>query len=179
MSVRPTLMEALKSEEHLQSIKRELTRHEYILTPGQVENNIYFIEEGALRLFYVSKNAEHDIRFGYTGNIITSLGSFLSGKTSEYYIQAIRKTILYQVPKKAFIQFVESDIQSLKEYSQLMEQLALQQLERELDLMTDSPLERYNRVLERSPKLFQEIPLKYIASYLRMTPETLSRLRNQ
>jgi CRP-like cAMP-binding protein len=172
-------MEALRSKEHLKSERRELSRHEYLLTPGVVENHIYYIEEGALRLFYVSRNAEHDIRFGYTGNIITSLDSFLSGKTSQYYIQAIRKTIVYQIPKMTFFEFVRGDIQSLKEYSGLMEQLALQQLEREIDLLTEAPVERYNRVLERSPQLFQEIPLKYIASYLRMTPETLSRLRNK
>lgn len=179
MNNRPSLMEALKCKEHLKSERRELSRHEYLLTPGVVENHIYYIEEGALRLFYVSRNAEHDIRFGYTGNIITSLDSFLSGKTSQYYIQAIRKTIVYQVPKMAFFEFVRGDIQSLKEYSGLMEQLALQQLEREIDLLTEAPVERYNRVLERSAQLFQEIPLKYIASYLRMTPETLSRLRNK
>lgn len=179
MQHRPNLLEALRSVEYLKSEKRELSRHEYLLTPGVVENNIYFLEEGALRLFYVSRNAEHDIRFGYSGNIITSLGSFLTGKSSEYYIQAIRKTIVYQVPKTAFFHFVHSDLQSMKEYGELMEQLALQQLERELDLLTDSPSERYQRVLERSPQLFQEIPLKYIASYLRMTPETLSRLRNR
>ncbi|WP_036385784.1 Crp/Fnr family transcriptional regulator [Muricauda sp. MAR_2010_75] len=179
MNDRPSLMEALRSKEHLKSERRELSRHEYLLTPGVVENHIYYIEEGALRLFYVSRNAEHDIRFGYTGNIITSLDSFLSGKTSQYYIQAIRKTIVYQIPKMTFFEFVRGDIQSLKEYSGLMEQLALQQLEREIDLLTEAPVERYNRVLERSPQLFQEIPLKYIASYLRMTPETLSRLRNK
>lgn len=179
MNDRPSLMEALKSKEYLKSEKRELSRHEYLLTPGVVENHIYYIEEGALRLFYVSRNAEHDIRFGYTGNIITSLDSFLSGKTSQYYTQAIRKTIVYQVPKMASFEFVRSDIESLKEYSGLLEQLALQQLEREIDLLTEAPMERYNRVLERSPQLFQEIPLKYIASYLRMTPETLSRLRNK
>lgn len=179
MNKRPNLLEALKSKEFLQSEKLELARHEYVLTPGVVENHIYYIEEGALRLFYVSRNAEHDIRFGYSGNIISSLQSFLSGQTSKYYIQAIRKTTVYQVPKTAFFKFVHSDLETLKEYSNLMENLALQQLDRELDLLTDSPLERYNRVMERSPRLFQEIPMKYIASYLRMTPETLSRLRSK
>jgi len=53
----------------------------------------------------------------------------------------------------------------------------LQQMERERDLLTSSPMERYLRVKDRSPQLFQEIPNKYIASYLRMTPETLSRLK--
>ena len=50
-------------------------------------------------------------------------------------------------------------------------------MERERDILTSSPLERYNRVLKRSPLLFQEIPNKYIADYLRMTPETLSRIK--
>jgi CRP/FNR family transcriptional regulator, anaerobic regulatory protein len=55
--------------------------------------------------------------------------------------------------------------------------LVVQQMQRELDLLTASPIERYRRVIARSPQLFQEVPLKYIADYLRMTPETLSRLR--
>jgi hypothetical protein len=59
-----------------------------------------------------------------------------------------------------------------------MEMVITQQIEREIDLLTVSPTERLKRVLERSPNVFQEVPLKYIASYLRMTPETLSRLRN-
>ena len=52
-----------------------------------------------------------------------------------------------------------------------------QQLEREVDLLLQSPLQRYQRVLKRSPRVFQEIPHKHIANYLRMTPETLSRLK--
>lgn len=51
------------------------------------------------------------------------------------------------------------------------------EIEREIDILTFSPAERLNRVQERSPHLFQEIPSKYIAAYLRMTPETLSRIR--
>ncbi len=50
--------------------------------------------------------------------------------------------------------------------------------EREIDLLTQSPQERIERIRKRSPQVFQEIPHKYIASYLRMSPETLSRLLN-
>ena len=62
-------MEALRSQDILNAKRSELSRNEYLLTPGVVENSIYYIEEGALRLFYVSKHEEHDIRFGYSGNI--------------------------------------------------------------------------------------------------------------
>lgn len=59
----------------------------------------------------------------------------------------------------------------------MLEDLVLQQLEREKDILTSSPKARFERVLKRSPKLFQEIPNKHIANYLRMSPETLSRLK--
>jgi hypothetical protein len=62
-------------------------------------------------------------------------------------------------------------------WGKILENLAVQQLEREIDLLKNSPKERYERVLKRSPQLFQEIPNRHIANYLRMSPETLSRLK--
>lgn len=69
------------------------------------------------------------------------------------------------------------DTGTMKEWVNVLQTLSLQQLDREIDLLTTSPKARYERVLERSPRLFQEIPHRYIANYLRMTPETLSRLK--
>ena len=93
-------------------------------------------------------------------------------------MEAIRKTTLKVIPKASLLQLVNEDTESLKQYIALLENLITQQIEREIDLLTISPSERLKRILERSPNLFQQIPLKYIASYLRMTPETLSRIRN-
>ena len=66
----------------------------------------------------------------------------------------------------------------MKQYIQLLELQITQQIDREIDILIPSPTERLNRVLKRSPNVFQHVPLKYIASYLRMKPETLSRIRN-
>lgn len=65
----------------------------------------------------------------------------------------------------------------MKIYIQIIEDLILQQMERERDLLIESPKERYLRVFKRNPKLFQIIPNKHIANYLRMSPETYSRLK--
>lgn len=73
--------------------------------------------------------------------------------------------------------FVESSAENTKIWHLILGDLIIQQMERERDILTSSPLKRYKRVLKRSPQLFQEIPNKYIASYLRMTPETLSRIK--
>ncbi len=152
-------------------------RNDFILQAGAVEHNFYWIESGAIRAFYLTELEEHTIRLGYKGSLITSLTSFLNGTPSEYYLQAIRKTHLRPIPKTTFQNFIQEKPVRLQQYNRLLETIVVQQLEREIDLLTYSPVERLQRVLTRSPHLFQEIPAKYIASYLRMSPETLSRIQ--
>lgn len=152
-------------------------RNEFLKTGGSIDTNIYFVESGSLRIFVTDGQEERVIRFGYKDNIIVSLDSFLTEKPSDFYIQAIKKTVVKIISKKTFMNFVNSKPENLKLWAAILEDLVLQQIEREKDLLTHSPKERYQRVLKRSPKLFQEIPNKHIANYLRMTPETLSRLK--
>ena len=158
--------------------RKIISKGEFLIREGDVEDSLYFVESGALRVFYLTEFEEMTIRFGYKGSIITSLSSFIKGTPSEFYIDAIRKTTLKALPKEKLMNIVNESNESLRQYTVLLESLITQQIEREIDLLITSPHERLNRVLQRSPNLFQEIPLKYIASYLRMTPETLSRIRN-
>ncbi len=165
--------------QELLTVSSELTvaKNAFIVPEGKVDQHIYFIERGAVRVFLQSEFEELTIRFGYQGSFITSLSSFIKGTPSEFYIQAIRATKLRVISKVQFQEYIDRDDRYLKLYNAILEGLVLQQLEREIDLLTYSPSERLQRVLERSPNVFQEIPSKYIASYLRMTPETLSRIR--
>ena len=155
----------------------ELDRNAYLKTAGSVDTNIYLVLEGSIRIFVIDANEEHTIRFGYKNNLIASLDSFLNEKPSDFYMQALKRTKLKLIDKYSFLKFVNSNEENEKTYKLLLENFVLQQMERERDILTNSPLERYQRVLKRSPQLFQEIPHKYIASYLRMTPETLSRIK--
>lgn len=157
--------------------KKELTRGEFLKVCGAKDTKLYYIEEGSLRIFFQDEYEEHTIRLGYRGNFIASLDSFISEQPSELYIQAIKKCQLKVITKEDFMRLVRSDEYLFNIWLKLLEQMIYQQLEREKDLLTFSPLERYKRVWKRSPQLFQEIPNKYIASYLRMTPETLSRIK--
>ena len=157
---------------------KTLNKGEYVVREGQVEQSLYLIESGAVRVIHVTEFEEQTIRFGYTGSMITSLSSFITGKPSEFYIEALRKTTLRVVSRLKLFEVINEDSQNQRIYIKLLEGLVVQQMEREIDLLTESPIKRLQRVLHRSPNLFQEIPLKYIASYLRMTPETLSRIRN-
>ena len=155
----------------------EISRNEYLKVKGSADTNLYFIKNGSLRIFVIDDFEEQTIRFGYKNNFIVSLDSFLTERPSEFYIQAIKKTNLKVLTKTTFKNLMNSNSNLQSIWTTFLEQLILQQIEREKDLLTSSPLERYKRVLKRSPQLFQEIPSKYIADYLRMTPETLSRIK--
>ena len=154
----------------------ELQRNEYLKVKGSIDTNIYFVESGSLRIYIVEEFEEHTIRFGYQNNFVATLDSFITGQPSDYYIQALKKTQVKVINKSTFQDLLKQEkFQNV--WSELLEQLVLRQLERERDILISSPVERYKRVVDRSPQLFQEIPNKYIADYLRMTPETLSRIK--
>lgn len=156
-----------------------IERNAFLKVKGSIDTNIYLIEEGSLRIFVLDDYEERIIRFGYKDNIIVSLDSFLTESPSDFYIQAIKKTGVKVIPKKSFMAFINKNEEHLKLWIKILEDLILQQIEREKDILINSPKERFDRVLKRSPKLFQEVPNKHIANYLRMSPETLSRLKKR
>ena len=167
-----------KMKEIVELSEKEITidRNEFLKIRGSIDTNLYYIENGSLRIFVLDNYEEQTIRFGYKENLIVSLDSFLTGKPSDLYIQAIKKTIVKVVTKEQIDKFLEKETnQNL--WTKILENLVLQQMEREIDILTNSPKERYERVLKRSPQLFQEIPNRHIANYLRMSAETLSRLK--
>ncbi|WKS95351.1 Crp/Fnr family transcriptional regulator [Riemerella columbina] len=151
-----------------------LKRHELIKNCGTTDTNLYYVVRGSVRIFIINKTAEHTIRLGYQGDFITALDSFISEKPSAMGIQAMKNTALKIIPKSQIQPLIKNHPER---WIKMLETLLLQQVEREQDLLAATPQERYCRVLERSPKLFQEIPNRYIANYLRMSPETLSRLK--
>jgi Rps23 Pro-64 3,4-dihydroxylase Tpa1-like proline 4-hydroxylase len=100
----------------------------------------------------------------------------LTGKPSDLFIQAIKKTVIKVISKEQISRFLEPE-SNRNLWIKILENLVVEQMEREIDILTNSPKERYKRVLKRSPQLFQEIPSRHIANYLRMSAETLSRLK--
>ena len=164
-------------DSHLWTETKILKRNEILKRSGSLDSNLYFVNSGSLRVYLLDGDEEKTIRFGYRNNIIVALDSFLKNHQSDLIIQALKQSEIKIATKKNLNALVENNHEMQKQWIDLMEDLVFQQFERERDLLTSSPQERYKRVFERSPQLFQEIPHRYIASYLRMTPETLSRIK--
>lgn len=174
------VVQQLKSKiDHAGLWKRTLVveRNEVLKNQGACDTQFYYIVSGTIRVFFEDEMEEQVLRLGYPGEFIGALDAFLSVRPSELNIQALKKCELKVIEKKAFDLLIRSNMENLLLWAKILENIVVQQLEREVDLLTSSPQKRYQKVLSRSPQLFQEIPAKYIASYLRMSPETLSRLK--
>ena len=156
--------------------KVQLKRGNFLLRAGEKERYMGFVISGALRAFRETDEEEHTIRFAYKNSIIAALPAYFTNLPSDMSIQAIRKTTVLQANKIEFINYWHQSLERLKMYNSLLQELIVSYHEREVDLLTQSSKERIDRIQKRSPQVFQEVPHRYIASYLRMSPETLSRL---
>lgn len=161
---------------HLASEKIICQRKTILKAADTTNTDVYYIHDGAVQVYINDKTMDQVIRFGYAGDMITALDSYLTALPSPLIIQTIKKSTISIIKKSAIDAYIRQD-NNMHIWVKLLENLIVQQMEREVDLLISNPAERYQRVLARSPQLFQSIPHKYIAQYLRMTPETLSRLR--
>lgn len=157
----------------------QLRRGDYLHLAGDRNDNIYYVASGTLRSYViVNEEEEQVIRFGYQGDFFAAMDCLISGQPTILYAQALRKCTVRMIRKSVYEAQLLDNPELKEVWHNIMSWMIVGQLEREIDLLTNDPAERYRRVLARSPRLFQEIPAKYIANYLRMTPETLSRIRN-
>lgn len=155
----------------------ELKRNDFLVSKGQVETNLYYVMSGSMRIFYPVKEEEIVAGFAYDHNLICSYPSFIRQQPSDYAIQALTATKLKFIKRSDFYELfkIHHDVESA--WRMLEEEALVGKIEREVEMLTFTPEERYRRLMDRSPHIFQIIPRKYIASYLRMTPETLSRIK--
>ena len=157
--------------------QKSFKRDEFLKVQGTRDTNIYFITSGSVKVFFTNKEEEHILYFGYKNSIITAIDSFLSNTNSKLEIKALKKTTVFYLTKEEFNDFLDRNPEYLKLWNEILQEIILYQFEREKDLLLTSPEERYYKALERNSELFQEIPHKHIANYLRMASETLSRIK--
>ncbi len=158
--------------------EREFKIRESLLGFNEMDTNLYFVKSGCVRLFIVNKNGEEsNLGFGYANSLITCFQSFIEGKPSVISIEAILPSTLIAIAKIDLMRLINTNAQIAFWYQSMLEQTLTGHIQRQVELLTLKPQERYLVFMKRSGHLINSIPLKFIASYLMMKPETLSRIR--
>ncbi|MCG8373808.1 MAG: Crp/Fnr family transcriptional regulator [Balneolales bacterium] len=159
--------------------KKNYAKSEHILTVGEIENYLYFIERGILRSYVNRKDSEVTLEFSFQETLFSSYDSFLLRAPSLINVQAITAASLWRINYDD-LQKIYSQTQSGNLIGRMAaEMLSIEKSNRELDLLTKPAEQRYLELFENQPQLVQQIPLKYIASYIGITPQALSRIRRR
>jgi len=158
---------------------KEFEKNELLLRAGEVENFMYFLVDGVTRIFQLKNDAEYTLRFNFPITAFNSYASFITQTPSIINVEAITDVKVLRISY--------NDMQSLYNDSKMAERLGRRLIEllyvqreiKELQMHSKTAEDYYCELLEANDSLVQHIPQKYLASYLGITPESLSRIRKK
>ena len=158
-------------------VPMKFQKGEVILPEGEVCKNIYWIAKGLVRQFYFKNGKELTEYMATENNICMCIESLFKEEPTRLQIMAIEPTMLYALPKDALEQASIKSVNIQMLYRKILEEsLILSQVHADM-LRFETAQDRYVKLVKQQPQLVLRAPLVYIASYLQMTPETLSRVR--
>ena len=165
-------------ESHL-TIKK-IRKKQYLLQEGDVCKNIAFVVKGALREYTVDdKGVEHIVQFALEGWLISDLYSFLTGSPATYHIDALEESIVILISKEAE-QAILQQVPKFESYTRMQITGAYLAMQKRVNaLISQTVEERYLGFMNLYPNIVQRVPQHMIASYMGLSPETLSRVRKK
>jgi CRP-like cAMP-binding protein len=159
---------------------KKLRKKQYLLQEGDVCKCVGFVEKGALRLYRVNEDgSEHIVRFALDGWFMTDLYSFLTNEPSTYNIDAIEDSQLVLITRSASDELRKRSSKYQEFIFQETSEAYIQLLRRLTSIISLSLEERYTELTAKFPDIVQRVPQHMLASYMGLTPETLSRVRKR
>lgn len=158
-------------------IPMKFSKNEMILRAGEICRNIYYIDKGLVRQFYFKKGKDITEHMGAEGSIVMCIESLFKEEPSLLQIKAIEPVTIYALPKTKLEEVALHNVNIQILYRKILEESLIQSQIHADMIRFETAKDRYLRLYKMSPKLILRAPLVYIASYLQMTPETLSRVR--
>ena len=158
--------------------KREIKRGEVIFYPNLPNLKMLFIEKGMLRGYRIIDGKEYTHHFYVEKWFATDFESFLTGKSSMLYIESLTNATYFEFKKEDLYTLYTSSHQLEKLGRIIAEKAFLATVEKLRDIQTLDLKDRYQHLIEKNPDLFQKVPQKYISSYLGVSEQSLSRIKN-
>ena len=159
-------------------IRRESNKGEIVLNEGQVSHNLIFVGKGMLRQFYYKNGKDVTEHFSYEGCIVMCIESLLKQEPTRLIVEALEQSTLFLFPYHALQRLVETSPEINMFYRKILEYSLIVSQVKADSWRFETAHERYNLLLKHHPEIIKRAPLSHIASYLLMTPETLSRVRS-
>ena len=158
-------------------VPMKFAKGEMILSEGEVCENIYYIERGLIRQFYFKNGKQITEHLGEDRTIFMCIESLFREEPTKLQVEAIEPTTAYALPKRRLEQVALHNVNIQILYRKILEEsLIISQVHADL-VRFETAQDRYKKMCKLSPQVILRAPLVYIASYLQMTPETLSRVR--
>ena len=158
-------------------VPMKFAKGERILDEGQTCEHIYWIVKGLARQYYFKNGKELTEYMATENTIMMSIESLFMEKPTSQIIQALEPTIIYALPKKELEAVAMRSVNIQILYRKILEESLIISQQHADMLRFESAQDRYQKLVKNCPQLVLRAPLVYIASYLQMTPETLSRVR--
>ena len=158
-------------------VPKKFAKNDFVLREGEVCENIYWVVKGLVRQFYYKNGKELTEYMATENTILMCIESLFKEEPTRLQIKTLEPTIIYCLPKAALEAVAMRSVNIQILYRKILEEsLIISQVHADM-LRFESALDRYQKLVKRQPQLVLRAPLVYIASYLQMTPETLSRVR--
>ena len=158
-------------------VPMKFAKGDVILKEGEICRHIYWVVKGLVRQYYYKNKKELTEYMATENSIFMSIESLFKEEPSHQNIHALEPTIIYALPKKDLEAVAIKCVNIQMLYRKILEE-SLIISQRHADMLRfESAQDRYQKLMKRYPQLVLRAPLVYIANYLQMTPETLSRVR--
>jgi CRP-like cAMP-binding protein len=157
---------------------KSLRKNDFLLREGQVCRDIVFVQEGCIRLYYNSHDVETSVWFSFKDSSAIEISSFISGQPSQYNLQAIENSKILFLSKTELNTLYHSFPKMQEMMKNFLEDVVLNLINRFTSLQRDTAEQRYLQLLNK-PSYLQKIPQKYLASFIGITPTSLSRIRKK
>lgn len=159
--------------------KKEYPKKSWLLNEGEVSKHLLFIERGCIRSWFNNDGDDITFQFFFEGSFVSSFESFRKNEPSLFNLETIEPSVLHLIHIDDLAN-VEQDLSGLKDA--LIEFLSTRLYHYQklfLSRIKNSPQRRYEELMKDNPGIFKRVPHHYIASYLGITPVSLSRIRNK
>lgn len=158
-------------------VRKEFAKGELLLKEGQVSQNMVIVGKGMIRQFYYKNGKDITEHFSYEGCVAVCLESTIKKVPTRLMIEALEDSIVYFLPYDKLLRLAEVSWEINMFYRKLLEYSLIVSQVKADGWRFETAHERYNRLITTHPEVIKRAPLSHIASYLLMTPETLSRVR--